>query len=154
MQARGDTEENRAAFRTCLITNGNDVPMTFARPEHIENGFGLSRSSFTGGLLLFWFVNLDCLNETFAFRERTLRQREKSDSVNGEALQRTAQRFKTLASDCDKTVLEVDMKGLSTGIPDKFGMLEIPVWEQMNLTRLFYTQALSGGIRAPAGQIL
>jgi hypothetical protein len=38
------------------------------------------------GLLLFWFVNFDCLNETFGFGECALRRRKKPDSVNGKAL--------------------------------------------------------------------
>ncbi len=113
-----------------------------------------SRFSFMVGLLLFWFVNLDCLNEAFAFGECALRRREKPDSANSEALQGAAQWLQTLAGDCDETVLKSDMEGLVTRIRDKFGVLGIAVWEQVNLPRLFHAQAMRAGIRAPAGQIL
>jgi len=100
------------------------------------------KSLFIVGLLLFWLVNLDCLNEAFAIWECALGRREKPDSVNGEAFQGAAQWFQTLPSDRDKTILESDMKGFITRILDQLGMLEIAVWEQVNLARLFHPQAM------------
>jgi hypothetical protein len=61
------------------------------------------------GLFLFWSVNLDYLNEAFAFWEYSLCRRKKPDSANGETLQGAAQRFQILAGDCDETILESDM---------------------------------------------
>jgi len=83
-----------------------------------------------------------------------MRCRKEPDAVNSETFQRTAQWFQALAGDCDETVLESDLERLVARILDQFGVLEIAVWEQLNLSRFFHPQALGAGIRAPAIQIL
>jgi hypothetical protein len=89
-------------------------------------------------LLLFWFVNFDCLDDSVTPMECTLREREKPDSVNGEARQCAAQGLQVLAGDGDETVLKSDMEDLVTRILDKFGVLKIAVREQVNLPRLLH----------------
>lgn len=110
--------------------------------------------SFMARILLSWFANVDRLNKAFAFWERALRQRENPDSVNGEALQGTAQRFEILAGERYETVLKSDLECFVAGILDQLGVLEIAVGEKMSLARLFHTQAMGAGIRAPAAHIL